>query len=160
MSETELKECQYCGRKVSKLVPVTADDIQRVYPPRLAWDQACEDCLPKIQAMSRVVPEYSLNRALGYLSTRVPILTAGLASLAVVVTVLSGGTIIARLSPSMFVGIVAVFTGLQIIWVRSRDRYGSTHDLRWSLNSRPVVRGLAVFIAGILVLILAAYLHF
>lgn len=160
IAETELKECAFCGRKVAKLVPVTADDIQRVHPPRLlAWNQACEDCIPKIRAMSRLVPEYSISNALRYLSTRIPILTAGLAGLALVVTALSGATKIARLSPSAFVGIGAVFTGLQMMWNRSQDRYGATHDLKWSMNSKPVVRGLAVFIAGIIVSILAVYVH-
>ena len=144
-SETELKECTYCGRKVSKLVPVTANDIQRVYPPKIsAYQYACEDCLPKIQAMSRLVPEYSLNNALRYLSTRIPILTVGLSAIGVVITALSRGTTIVRLSPTTFIGVLAVFTGLQMMWVRSQDRYGATHDLRWSLNSKPVVRGFAV----------------
>jgi len=160
-SETELKECAYCGRKVSMLVPITADDIQRMYPPKIsAYQYACEDCLPKIRAMSRLVPEYSLLDALRYLSTRIPVLTVGLTAIGVVITALSRGTTIIRLSPSTFLGILAIFTGLQMMWVRSQDRYGATHDLRWSLNSRPVVRGLAVLIAGMIVSILAVSFHF
>jgi hypothetical protein len=160
-NETELNECVYCGRKVSLLLPVTADDIQRVYPPKvLAYRYACQDCLPKIRAMSRLVPEYTLNDALRYLSTRVPILIIGLSVIGVAVTVLFRGTTIVRLSPTAFVGVLAVFTGLQMMWVRSQDRYGATHDLRWSLNSRPVVRGVAILVAGIIVFLLSVYLHF
>jgi hypothetical protein len=158
--EAVLKECTYCGRKVSKLVPVTADDIQRVYPPKIsAYQYACEDCLPKIQAMSRLVPEYSLNDTLLYLFTRIPILILGLSVIGIVITVISRETIL-RLSPTVFVGVLAIFTGLQMMWVRSQDRYGATHDLRWSLNSRHVVRGLAVLIAGMIVSMLAGSFHF
>ncbi len=158
--ETVLKECTYCGRKVSKLVPVTAEDIQRMYPPKIsAYQYACEDCLPKIQAMSRLVPEYSLNDALLYLFTRIPILILGLSATGIVITVFSRETIL-RLSPTVFVGVVAVFTGLQMMWVRSHDRYGATHDLRWSLNSLPVVRGLAVLIAGMIVSMFAVSFRF
>ena len=123
------------------------------------WDRACEDCLPKIRKMARLVPEFDRAQALSYLSTRVPIMTVALLGLAILFTALAGRATIGPLSPSTFVGIGALFTGVQIMWNRLENRYGAVHDLKWSLNSKPVVRGLVVVIAGLIVSSLAVYIH-
>ena len=42
-----------------------------------------------------------------------------------------------------------------MVWDRSRNRYGFTYDLRWSLNSKRVNLALAVVFAGIIVVLLS-----
>ena len=124
----------------------------------MGLDEACEECHSKIVAMSRLVPEYSRYDAMAYLATRVPIITFSLAALSIVLRWLTGPVIIGRVPTVTFVGVLAMLSGLQMIWVRSEGRYGATHSLAWSLNSKPVVRGLAVLLSGVFVGVLAAFL--
>jgi len=59
---------------------------------------------------------------------------------------------------SQWLGTLATLVGILMVWDRLKNRYGFTHDLRWSLNSKRVGLAFASVIAGIIVLSLSTIL--
>ena len=59
---------------------------------------------------------------------------------------------------SQWLGTLATLVGILMVWDRLKNRYGFTHDLRWSLNSKRVDVGFAIVIAGMIVLSLSTIL--
>ncbi len=136
----KLRECHYCGRKFPRLYPVTGEDIQRKYPQQTeAFEIACGDCLEKLRSIARLVPEYSLRRAVIDASWMVPSFAAVLLTASAGVSLVRGAGLSNVISFSHWLGLATILSGLAMIWERSRNRYGFTHNLRWTLSSRRVL---------------------
>jgi len=138
---------------------VTAVDIQREKAPPAGFQFVCEECLAKIRSISRLEPQYSLGKATRDALVIVPIFSLFLilapALLTLVVNI--GTSNMSRLS--IFLGGATGLTGLGMVWERLRNRYGWTHNLRWALNSRPVLIAFAVVATGIISLIVSNYFY-
>ena len=152
--EVVLAECYYCGRRFPQLYKVTADDIQRTYPPTiLGYEVACADCLDNIRSAASLVPQQTVNQTAQNLAWMIPVVTLALISAAISVSMariqgISDFSVSAR-----WLGLTAILFGTIMVWDRSKNRYAFTHDLRWSLNSRRVNLAFAVLAAGIILLI-------
>ena len=150
-----MAECHYCGRRFPRLYKLTPDDIQREHLPPQAFEVACAECLDRIRLIARVVPEQSLKQTVRNFSWMIPLISLALLSAALLFS-LARTEGLNQLPMSMqWVGSSASLVGILMIWDRSKNRYGFTHDLKWSLNSRRVNLAMSVVIAGILVIVLS-----
>lgn len=57
---------------------------------------------------------------------------------------------------SEWLGVAAALVGLTMLWDRTKNRYGFTHDLVWTLNSKRVNIVTSIMCAGIVVALLAS----
>ena len=157
MSETEpshLFECMSCYKKFPKVFLVTAEDIQREKPP--LWGlRVCTNCLERIRADARLESKYKPIRALLELSLLVPSILAVLVAVLVVALAFLGPTTLLPWRGSFFLGAATSLTGIRVVWGRAGSRYGSTHNLAWSVTSRDVVVGLSLVLSGALLATLA-----
>ena len=151
-------ECHYCGRKFSQLYRLTSEDIQRERLPPLAFQMSCADCLDKIRRAANLVPEQRLTQTVLDFSLMIPLFSLVLVIAALIVSVFRAGGLSQFALSSQWVRTTTVFLGILMVWDRLNRRYGFTHDLRWSLNSKRVNVALAVVLAGIVVYALSTTL--
>jgi hypothetical protein len=150
-----LAECHYCGRRFPQLYKLTPEDIRREHLPPEAFQVACAECLDRIRLIARVVPEQSLKQTVRNFSWMIPSVSLTLVSAALLFS-LARTEDLDQLPLSMqWIGASAALVGILMIWDRSKNRYGFTHDLRWSLNSKRADLAISIVIAGILVLVLS-----
>jgi hypothetical protein len=156
---SRLFECPQCGRKVASLQEVTAEDIQREKAPPAGFRFVCEECLARIRSISRLESQYSLGKGIRDALVIVPIFSLFLilaqALLSLVLNISTSD--MSRLS--IFIGGATTLSGIGMVWERLRNRYGWNHDLRWALNSRPVLIAFAVVATGIISLIVSNYFY-
>ncbi len=144
-----MADCHYCGRRFPQLYKLTPEDIQREHLPSTAFQVACAECLDKIRLISQTIPEQSFGQAVRNFSWMIPLFSLTLLSTAIAFSVVRGeGLGQFRLS-SQWLGAGAVLVGIAMVWDRSKNRYGFTHDLRWTLNSKRVNLAFAVLVAGL-----------
>jgi hypothetical protein len=138
---------------------VTAEDIQREKRPPAGFQFACEECHAKIRSISRLEPQYSFGRGIRDTLVIVPIFSLILilapAVVALAVNISARDT--SRLST--FLGVATALTGVGMVYQRLQNRYAVTHDLRWALNSKPVLIASAVVAAGIITLVVSNYFY-
>ncbi|HZY94158.1 MAG TPA: hypothetical protein VFE98_04760 [Candidatus Bathyarchaeia archaeon] len=138
---------------------MTSEDIQREKGPPVAWQYVCGECHQKIRSIGLLEPQYSLERAIRDALVFVPILSLLLVSLAGVVFLATGhgGGVVSRIS--FYIGAFTVLAGVAATWERFKNRYGATHSLRWSLNSRQILISLSFVTAGIISSIVSTYVY-
>ena len=153
-----MTECQYCGRRFPQLYKLTPEDIQREHLPPQAFQVACADCLNRIRLIAQVVPEQSLKQTVLNFSWMIPLLSLTLLSAAIAFSVIRGVGLSQLWLSSQWLGVGAVLVGIALVWDRSKNRYGFTHDLKWTLNSKKVNLAFAILVAGLVVWTLSAML--
>lgn len=79
----------------------------------------------------------------------IPLFSLTLLSTAIAFSVVRGEGLSQFHLSSQWLGAGAVLVGIAMVWDRSKNRYGFTHDLRWTLNSKRVNLAFAVLVAGL-----------
>jgi hypothetical protein len=151
-------ECQYCGRRFPQLYKLTPEDIQREHLPPIAFQVACAECLDRIRLISQAIPEQTLGQTVRNFSWMIPLLSLTLLSAAIAFSVIRGVGLSQLWLSSQWLGVGAVLVGIALVWDRSKNRYGFTHDLKWTLNSKKVNLAFAILVAGLVVWTLSAML--
>ena len=153
-----MAECYYCGRRFPQLYKVTAEDIQRQYPPTLlGYEVACADCLDNLHSAASLVPQQTVKRVARHLAWTIPLISLALISTAILVSIARIQGVGEILGSSRWIGSVAILFGILMVWDRSKNRYACTHDLRWSLNAKRVNLAFAVLASGIILLIVSGW---
>jgi hypothetical protein len=144
------------------LYKLSVEDVQRDHLPANAFQIACADCLVKIRAASSLVLEQSYRQSIINLAWMVPIFSIALFAGAVLVSMgamlVPTGTAnhLGHLGyASEWLGVAAALGGLTILWDRAKHRYGFTHDLVWTLNSKRVNIATSIMCAGIIIALLS-----
>ncbi len=153
-----MAECHFCGRRFPLLYRLTPEDIQREHLPPLAFQMACGECLDRLRLISNLVPEQSLEQLARNFAWMIPLFSLGLVATAIAYS-LTRAEGLSEFGPSsQWLGIAAVLVGTLMVWDRTKRRYGFTHDLKWTLNSKKVNLAVAIVIAGVLVFVLSTAL--
>ncbi len=151
-----MPECPHCGRSFPQLYKLTADDIGREHPPPLGLDSACGECLDKVRSIARLIPERSFRQTVQDISWKAPVFSIILFTAALAASTVRGQGLGDARSFSQWLGIGTVLFGIIMVWEMSMNRYGFTHDLRWTVKSKRVSLAIAIVLAGILVSILSS----
>jgi hypothetical protein len=157
-----LVECYWCGRQFPELYKLTVEDVQREHLPENAFQMACANCLDKIRAASNLVPEQRYRQSIINLAWMVPAFSVALFAGALLVSM---GTVLVPVGSTnhlgrlgyatRWLGVAAALVGLMMLWGRTKHRYGFTHDLAWTLNSKRVNVAASIMCAGIVISLLS-----
>ncbi len=142
-----LLPCPVCGKR-ALLVELTAEDIQRTYPPRVSL--VCVACREKHRSAARLEIDYP---------TRVALRELVLTTIAIFSTIILFSYLLLSVRLSLPVGTSEILffttaatslTGLKMTYNEVGGRYAFTHNLRWSLHSRYGMVSISLVLSGVL----------
>jgi hypothetical protein len=147
MSSNVLPECHSCGKK-AKLVELTAEDIQRTYPPSIS--KVCAECRDWYRSAARLEVRYSTEIALRDLALMVIVAFSLLILGSKVISDFHIFLSFGEPRIIFFLTAATSLTGLKMAYSELRRRYGFTHGLAWSLHSRFSMMSISLILSGIL----------
>ena len=151
-------ECCWCGRRFHELYKLTVEDVQREHLPASAFQMACGECLVKIRDASNLVPEQSLRTSIRNLFWMIPAFSTVIFVVSILVSNLGlDGIARLKLAPG-WLGLATIFIGIVSTWSWTKQRYGFTHDMKWTFNSRRVNISIVIMLAGLVVTVLLTQL--
>lgn len=153
-----LVECYWCGRRFPELYKLTLQDVQREHLPSFALQMACGECLVNIRNASKLVPEQSFRTSIRNLSWMIPTFSIALFTAAILVSNVNlDGVARLKLAPE-WLGSATLLVGILSTWSGTKPRYGFTHDIKWTLNSKRVNIAMGIMLAGLVVTVLSTLL--
>jgi DNA-directed RNA polymerase subunit N (RpoN/RPB10) len=146
VDSSEIVKCPSCGKNVSGLFKLTAEDIQRRFSPEDIgiYLRVCADCVGVFRRAARLEVRYVARRM--FLDAAIMITVFALAFYVLFRT---------WTGPVFLITAVVFLTAGASILKETEERYAYTHNLVWSLRNRRVTVGFSVISAIILAAALA-----